>query len=469
MSRPNILFIMTDQCRADALGCSGGWARTPALDSIADEGVRFANAVTTSPVCIPARVSLALGQYPHSTHLWHNLRYTMPAAAPNWMRALRELGYRTSLFGKTHLHPHGGDLREREDLMHAYGLDDVDEIGGPRASARVLSHMTARWQEQGLWEAYQEDYRDRFANDPTTTRPSVLPLEEYADVYVGQRAKEYLASYDREEPWFCWVSFGGPHEPWDTPEPFAGLHDPAEMPDPLPRPEQRRENRPHGVLDRMFDERSSDALTPERVAAMRANYAGNMALIDDQVGQILELLRERGELEKTVIAFSSDHGELNGDHGLAYKGNFLDGCLRVPLLVRTPDTAAGPQAGSVCDSPAEWLDLGPTLVELAGGALEYEQFGVSLCPVLDDPEAEHRSEALSEISGEAMILTPEWKCAVNRQGEVYLLFDVQNDPGEQRNLAGEAEMREIEDALRGRLLERLMESQSRVPWPGTQE
>ena len=151
MSRkPNILFLMTDQQRADALGCSGGWVRTPHLDRIAREGVRFSNCVTTSPVCIPARVSLATGRYPHNTGVWDNGAFTLPADAPTWMRAIREAGYRTSLFGKTHLHPHGGDLRDRVDLMHAYGLDDVDEIGGPRASARVLSHMTARWQAKGL-------------------------------------------------------------------------------------------------------------------------------------------------------------------------------------------------------------------------------------------------------------------------------------------------------------------------------
>ena len=105
--------------------------------------------------------------------------------------------------------------------MHAYGLDDVNEIGGPRASANVLSHMTALWEEKGLWKAYRADYRERFSTKPYLVCPSVLELEDYADVYVGQQAKQYLQNYDRHEPWCCWVSFGGPHEPWDTPEPYA--------------------------------------------------------------------------------------------------------------------------------------------------------------------------------------------------------------------------------------------------------
>ncbi|MFP4444250.1 MAG: sulfatase-like hydrolase/transferase, partial [Spirochaetia bacterium] len=182
MNKPNILFIMTDQMRRDAMGTTGGWVKTPNLDRIAGEGVNFSRCVTNSPVCIPARISLAAGRYPHNTGVWHNFRHDMPRETPTWMRAVREAGYRTSVFGKTHLHRNAGDLRDREYLVHAYGLDDVDEIGGPRASARLLSHMTERWQKLGLWEKYQEDYRERFDKKPFAVRPSVLPLEEYADV-----------------------------------------------------------------------------------------------------------------------------------------------------------------------------------------------------------------------------------------------------------------------------------------------
>ena len=210
MTNPNILFLMTDQQRWDAMSCSGDWVETPALDRIAAEGVRFTQCVTTTPICIPARVTLATGRYPHNNSVWNNMHYTMPPDAPTWMRSIRDQGYRTSLFGKTHLHPHRGDLREREHLLNAYGLDDVDEIGGPRASAVVMSHLTARWEAKGLLEAYRDDYKERFSNKPHVVRPSALPLAEYIDVYVGQQAKHYLENYDRDEPWFCWVSFGGP-------------------------------------------------------------------------------------------------------------------------------------------------------------------------------------------------------------------------------------------------------------------
>ncbi len=232
---PNILFLMTDQQRSDAMSAAGtgdGWVNTPNLDRIAAEGMRFSRCVTTTPICIPARVTLATGRYPHNTSVWSNVEYTLPTDMPNWMQTLKRLGYRTSLFGKTHLHPHRGDLREREHLLHGYGLDDVNEIGGPRASAAVGSHMTAMWEELGLLEAYRADFRERFANKAHVARPSVLPLEHYADVYVGQQAKSYLEQYERGQPWFCWVSFGGPHEPWDAPEPYASMYDPPKCPPP---------------------------------------------------------------------------------------------------------------------------------------------------------------------------------------------------------------------------------------------
>ncbi len=123
---PNILFIMADQFRADALGTVGGSARTPALDGLAHHGVLFENAFTNSPECVPARFSLATGLYPHQTGVWANGKFVLNPRCPNWMGLIRSAGYRTALFAKHHLHPHQGDLRDREPLRHAYGLDTID-------------------------------------------------------------------------------------------------------------------------------------------------------------------------------------------------------------------------------------------------------------------------------------------------------------------------------------------------------
>src|SRR5215813_3853108 len=173
-TQPNILFIMADQMRADALGIVNGWTRTPNLDRLASEGFLFRGLISNSAECIPARFSLATGLYPHQTGVWHNGVYTLNPECPNWMQTVEWAGYRTSLFGKTHLHPHVGDLRDRVHLMHAYGLQVVDETTGPHTSVNTLSNMTQSWQEQGLWELYCQDLSDRINSKRYVVRPSVL-------------------------------------------------------------------------------------------------------------------------------------------------------------------------------------------------------------------------------------------------------------------------------------------------------
>ncbi len=458
--KPNILLLMTDQQRWDAMGCSGDWIQTPNLDRIASEGVRFTNCVTTSPVCVPARLSLATGLYPHNTGVWNNGKHKLAPETPTWMQVVRDAGYRTSLFGKTHLHTNNGDLRKREHLMNAYGLDDVNEIGGPRANRKCLSYMTEMWEEKGLWKAYRDDYQERFQTKAHMVRPSPLGLENDADVYVGQQAKQYLQNYNRQEPWFCWVSFGGPHEPWDCPEPYASMYNPNEMPKPVNRPVKG--TRPVGSLDNLMkNKKKSPKFDDGDVAKMRADYAGNVTLIDDQIGEILDTIQERGELENTVIVFCSDHGEMNGDYGLIYKSNFLNGAVRIPFLVRTPETLKLDASDRICDSPVEWIDIGPTLVELAGSEMQHRQFGKSLCPVLDNTETTHREFAISEISREIMLLNKEWKIALNREKEPYLLFNVQDDPDEVNNLAGLPKMQQVEKQLTQQISEYLLQTQTK--------
>ncbi|MCW2766482.1 MAG: hypothetical protein JWO11_2441 [Nocardioides sp.] len=452
-ARPNILLVMTDQQRWDAMSCVSDWLLTPNIDRIARAGTRFSDAYTNSPVCIPARVSLATGRYPHNHGVWQNQnKYTMPTETPTWMQGLRSAGYATSVFGKTHLHPHNGDLRDREHLVRAYGLDHVDEIAGPRATTVARSHMTDRWEAAGVYAAYRQDSQDRFRNKPWVARPSPVPLEHYADVYVGQQAKSHLQEHDRTAPWFCWVSFGGPHEPWDAPEPYASMFDPASMPPPIEPAWPAAQARPRGRLDRRLKQRP--AFEPGDVARLRANYAGNMALIDDQIGEILGVVEDRGELENTVIALVSDHGEMNGDFGLLYKQNFLNPSVRVPFLIKAPGKAAGVTSAA----PVELMDLGATLLELAGAEPVEGSYARSLVPVLENPHERHREAALSELSGEVMLATSEWKMALNGNGEIYLLFDLVNDPHETRNLAALPEVSDVEQDLRRLALERLVQT-----------
>jgi arylsulfatase len=458
MGKPNILLIMTDQQRWDSLGCVSPWMRTPSMDRIAREGVRFTSCVTNAPVCVPARRSMASGLYPHITDVWDNRATSLDT--PTWVSAIRDAGYRTSLFGKTHLNAPRRDLRIVEHLLQSQGLDDVNETVGPRGCTRTLSHMTVEWERLGLWEAFKKDFAERFSTKPHLVRPSTLGFEHYYDTYVGRKARDYLEAYDRKQPWFCWVSFGGPHEPWDAPEPYASSYVPADMPEPLAG-NMTGGKRAQGALDTRLE--SAPHLTSEDVAALRANYAGNVTLIDDMIGEIFKTIDARGEMDNTVVALVSDHGEMNGDYGLLYKSNFLDSAALIPFLIRTPMTAEEGRSvgvpGKTCASPIEWFDLGPTLVELAGGEIAHRQFARSLVPCLKDPAASIREESLCELAGEIMVRDARWKLAVNKTGHPYLLFDLQHDPRESRNLAGLHEYRDVETGLRLKMLERVIEAQ----------
>jgi arylsulfatase len=448
-ARPNILFLMADQMRADALGIVNGWSRTPNLDRLARGGCLIRGTITNSAECIPARFSLALGLYPHQTGVWQNDVFTLNPECPNWMQAIERSGYRTSLFGKTHLHPHQGDLRERLSLMHAYGLQVVDETPGPHAATHVLSHMTQSWQEQGLWERYREDVAGRVHSKRHLVRPSVLGAEHHYDVYVGRQAASHLAGLDGQEPWFCWVSFGGPHEPWDAPEPYASLYERTDIGPPIPR--MRGQERTGGLLRRAFDSGYySPPLQPEEVRALRTNYAGKVTLIDEQIGAILEVLRRRRELDRTLIVFSSDHGEMNGDQGLLYKANFLDPVLQVPLIVHPPlrDNASGGRELSVT---AELMDVGATLVDYAGGSLAGPSRARSLRPLIEGRAETHREFAVSEFLGHTAIVDARWKIEFGPDHRPTLLLDRAIDPLEQINLVEDSRYTSTVNGLGERL------------------
>jgi arylsulfatase len=433
--RCNILFIMADQFRHDALFHAGKCGRTHALDALAAEGTSFRSAVTNSPECIPARFALASGLYPHQTDVWRNGAVTLSPSAWTWTQALAAAGYRTSIFGKTHFHEAAqasGDLRDGIDLMRGYGLLDVDEIAGPRASMFMRSEMTESWQQRGLWDAYRHDFEERFAGDPWRAKSSPLGLEHYYDTYVGRRALEYLTSYDRPEPWFCWVSFAGPHEPWDAPSPYDRLHPAGAMPRAIPR--MTGSSTANGLLKDLF--RSPAHLAPpdeSEIAKMRANYAGSVTLIDDQIGAIIDFLKDASVYDNTLILFTSDHGEMNGDHGLIYKGNFLASAVDIPFIVRPPKGGVGKEL-VIADTLVELIDAGTTILDYAGTTWPVRSNGRSLRPILEGRNQTHRTFVVSEFGGHTMLSTRRWKCEFDPNSEPTLLFDRAVDPLEQHNL-----------------------------------
>ena len=456
-SHPNILFIMADQFRSDVMSCVGGSAQTPNLDALAAEGVGFTNCCTVAPLCVPARISMMTGKHPHTTGVWDNADYALSPEANLWTKVIHAQGYGSGLFGKTHLHTDFGDMISREPIVQGYGFDTVNEVSGPHSTCQTRTHMSEEWKAKGVWEAYCADMLNR--TKVPCAKPSPLPLEDYYDVYVGRKGREFLEQYHEDKPWFCHVSFGGPHEPWDTPEPYASMYRPEDMPAPLPHIQESTADRPRGEYDRIYAKKEIRC-SEETAGEIRANYCGGVTLIDKMIGEIIDTIKKRGEWENTVVLFTSDHGEMNGDHGFVNKRNFLRPSLNIPLILRTPETAK--KGGSVSNALVSLLDIGPTLAELAGGTLEYAQCGKSLCPVLEGA-AEHRSYILSEYAGEIMYMDREWKMVTNKAGEPYLLFDMQNDPQELQNLIGAPEYETVVVTLERKLMRAIAENRCLKP------
>ncbi|WP_205857393.1 sulfatase, partial [Phytoactinopolyspora endophytica] len=230
---------------------------------------------------------------------------------------------------------------------------------------------------------------------------------------------------------FLWVGPEGPHDPFDPPEPYGSMYDPADM--------------PVGPLDHRYpvgpNIASSDIpdATEEEIRRMRAHYMANVTFIDAWLGRLLSTLRTRGLLADTWVVFTSDHGDLLGDHRLVGKGQFFESSVRVPLILRPPDSVAGAGdwgRGVVRDALAELIDVPATLLEIAGADLP-GQHGRSLLPLLDpDADDVHREFVTSEIEHRMMISDGDTKLELGPDDRPIHAFDLIADPDEEHDLAG---------------------------------
>ena len=453
--RPHILILMTDQQRADCLGCAGHpLIQTPNLDRIAQEGMRFTQATTVSPLCMPARASFANGLYPHNHGVWRN-KWELPESDETLFQLLQWSGYFTALVGKAHYYEHrlGIDLRAREAFMHARGFAYVHETPGQGASIRTTSYVTDEWERKGLWETLKRDYADRSETDLEVVRASPLPVDDYLDSYIVRKAVEFIDSYQDSRPLCLFVGFAGPHDPWDAPGRYATMYAPQDTPAPIPVPAR------DATFPAWVRQKKAFAVAPPASLALipqiRANYYGKISLIDDRIGCILETLEHKGWLDDLFIVFLADHGEMLGDHGRFRKGTFHESNVRIPLLMRWPGKIP---ASTVTDALAENVDVFPTLLEAAGCAPSVRCLGQSLWPVLRQPAAERRDSQLSECAyaeNHIMLRTHRYKFAIDGKQHGYMLYDLEQDPQEQSNLAGDAAATGLEDALRRQLRARL--------------
>ncbi len=456
MSRPNILLIHSDQHRYDCLGCNGHpFLRTPHLDRLAGEGIRFSHAFCPAPLCTPARSSLLSGQWSFRHGCIANSDTEafrpMPEGTPLFTTVLREAGYNLGYVGKWHVDPDRGPCD--------YGFDTY-----------IAESDYAKWREgAGLPPAPRES--GWLGEVDPHISPEQSRLAWGADRVIGLLEERA----DSGEPFFLRWDPSEPHLPNRVPEPYASLY----PPDTIPEWTGFREtfvNKPYIQRQQLHTWGLQD-WTWEDWAPLVSRYLGEISLLDAQVGRVLEALKRSGAAENTWVVYASDHGDMCGSHRMIDKHFVMyDDVVRVPLIVRPPP---GYRSGEICDAfISNAVDLAATFCEMAEVSCPETFQGRSLVPLLRDggDDREARTDILSAYHGnqfglysQRMVRDRRWKYVWNATAEDEL-YDLENDPGELRNRAFDERVTGELSRLRGRLVAWMEETGDRLlnPWTRTQ-
>jgi arylsulfatase A-like enzyme len=410
--RPNILFFFPDQLRHDWTGLNPDLpVRTPNVSRLAAEGASFSRAITPSPLCAPCRAALMSGkEYDRCRVPTNGTDYPLDQTA--FTHLLRDSGYHTMGCGKFDLHKATFDWgldgrRLLEEWGFSDGIDNEgkwDGIASGREQPRgpYLQHL----EERGLRQAHIDDFERRRVKD--ATHATLLPDDAYCDNWVAANGLKLLRRAPAGRPWFLQVNFTGPHDPWDITESMTALYDGADFPP------------AHG----------DESLPPERHVAVRRNYSAMVENIDRWVGIYLDELRARGELDNTLIVFSSDHGEMLGDRGIWGKSVPFRPSINVPLVVNGP----GVTGGIVCERPTTILDLTATFLDVAGLPVPEEMDSRSLWPILRGEADAVRLRVVSGLRDWRVVIEGRHKLIAGVGGG-HCLYDVVADPWEEDDLA----------------------------------
>ncbi len=437
--RPNILWICTDQQRWDTIsGLGNDYIRTPNIDRLANEGVAFLNAFCQSPICTPSRSSFLTGMYPSSVHGCGNGNDRWAEAVPLVTKTLADTGYRCGLVGKLHL----AGCHERVEPRPEDDGYSVFHWSHSHKDIWPEGHAYADWvKEKGgnLGEMYQEK--------------GYMDPQLHQTKFCADKAIEFMEE-NAGHPWLMSVNIFDPHVPFDPPQPYLEKYDPESVPDPLFRESDLEAQKKLSGVD--FQVVASD---PESFQAKEkiAAYYAMIEQIDDHVGRMLDCLDQSGQREDTLVIFTSDHGEMLGDHGLITKGcRFYEGLVHVPLIISWPGVISqGTRKGSL----VELTDIAPTLLDYAGIEKGERMIGRSLRRLLESEVDAHRKfvrceyyRALSllapgregwEGSYATMIRTDRYKLVVYHGHEMGELFDLEADPSEFENLWSNPKYSEI--------------------------
>jgi arylsulfatase A-like enzyme len=439
--RPNILFLMADQHRADCVGADGNQViRTPNLDRIAREGVIFQRAYSSTPTCTPARTALLTGLSP-----WHHGMLGMRAMAEEYPlekpRALRDAGYYTITVGKQHFSP----MRNGHGY-HRMILDEHCPCGnGPQALAAAEKKGPIERSDYESWFWSQAPQLDPHATglwwNDYPAKSFALPERLHATNWTGDTAVNFLNGWEGRQPFFLKVSFIRPHSPYDPPERFMKMYENVALPEAQV-----------GKWAAKYAPRSSDRsdiwhgqLSKEVIRRSRQGYYGCVSHVDEQIGRILEALETRGWLENTLILYTSDHGDMTGDQNLWRKSYAYEPSARIPMLMRWPNGLISAKRGVKMTQPVELRDVLPTFLQSAGSGPSRPIDGRSLLALVQNNGAGWREYIDLEHD---ICYSPEnhwnaltdghWKYIFHAFNGDEQLFHLDNDPHELRDLAGDA-------------------------------
>ena len=506
---PNILLITSDQQHFRTLGSVNEGIRTPALDRLASRGVRFDRAYCPNPTCTPTRASILTGLFP-SAHGAYTLGTKLNEKVPTIGEHLRSRGYLSSLIGKAHFQP----LRTTPDCASIesypvlrdlefwrnfntrgtpwYGFDHIETARNHTDEAHVGQHYALWMEEKGLknWR----DYFQPWAGDQTGHRisphapvslesagpgfreyaPWRLPESLHYTAWTGERT---MAAIERattaQRPFFIWSSYHDPHPPYAVPQPWFGMYDPEAMEDQvgrfvdgefdsMPPPHQWTRRRDSALFQQLNEDgRGSHGCHPhlhdrELLKKMCAVYFGMVSFMDHWIGRTLDQLERLGQLENTLVVFTSDHGHFVGQHGLVAKGPFhYEDLIRVPMIVSMPGTI---DQGRVSSSIQSLVDLAPTFLDAAGLPPRIDMQGRSMWTHWQG-NTSGRDHAIVENhhNGRAVhlrtLVTDQYKLTLHRGQPWGELFDLVNDPNELTNLFDVAAARETRDAMLRKLID----------------
>ena len=432
MKPSNVLFIFSDEHDPRYMGCSGHpFVRTPNLDRLAERGTRFSNAWTPCPICVPARASLATGRYVHQIGYWDNA-IAYEGRIPSWGHRLQQNGMRVESIGKLHYtnetDPTGFD--RQQEPMHI--LDGVGLI----------------------WGAVRDPMPDKAGPSPLFGQIGAgLSSYNRYDLRIADLAIEWLAergnqrSKERDpKPWVLFLGFVAPHMPLVVPQKYLDLYPLDSIPSPKLMPHEGWER--HPWVERMATHWDHDATlgTAEKRKLAIASYFGLITYLDEQVGRLVEALDRAGLADDTHVIYSTDHGDNLGARGLWNKCVMYRESTAVPLIIAGPEV----RSGHTCSTNVSLVDVYPTIIDAVGlekTPAERDLPGESLFMIAarpDDPNRVGFSEyhAVGAVTGVFMVTRGRYKYH-HYVGFSPELFDLETDPEETRNLAGDSAYEDV--------------------------